>query len=251
MQQYFTNQTIQLHEAVLMEPKQAHHIQHVLRMKENSVVRIVDSNQQVYFGHIHYDSQQVFVIVDSICTKNSESKIKITLLMGLIKQEKWDYCIQKCCECGVHEIIPFTSQRSVVKVKEEKNNHKLARWNTIALEACEQSKRSHCVPIQAPRTLKEALSIEADLKLIAYEDADVKGMNVANVLKQHPNIQSVCICVGSEGGFDAQEVQAAIQQGFICVSLGSRILRAETAAVSFINYLTYHYDMLEDTYENA
>ena len=251
MQQYFLDQSVQCHETVEMNEEQAHHIRHVLRMKENTRIRIVDENQCVYFAHVLYENEKTLAYIEEAFDAKSESSIQIRFLMGLIKQEKWDYCIQKCCEAGVNEIIPFVSKRSVVKIKEDKNDNKLKRWNKIALEACEQSKRSHCVTVAPAMSLKEALNLEADLKLIAYECADVKGMNLASVLRKNPHIQSVLICVGCEGGFDPSEVEEAIQKGFICVSLGPRILRAETAAVSMINYLTYHYDMLEESYENA
>lgn len=251
MQQYFVNEKVNVKDQILVSDEQAHHIRHVLRMKENTVIRIVDEDKQVFFAHVKYEGKQVLAVIDEVCEKTSESSLQLTLLMGLIKQDKWDFCIQKCCEVGVYEIQPFISQRSVVKVKEEKNDNKLKRWNKIALEACEQSKRSHQVQVKAPLSFKEVIEMEADLKLIAYEDADVKGMNLASVLKKEKNIHSVLMMVGCEGGFDPSEVQLALEKGFQCVSLGPRILRAETAAISFINYLTYHYDCLGEAYENV
>lgn len=247
MQQYFIDSSLSLNQIHHFDTEQAHHIQHVLRMKENTIVRLVDQMEQVFLAHIVY-LDQVSAQIDEAIESHSESKVAITLYMGLIKGEKWDYLIQKAAELGVSNLVPFTSIRSVVKVKEEKNSNKLKRWNKIALEACEQSKRSHRMLVSEPVSLSNVLA-NCDLNLVAYEDADRVAHNVATCL--NTPINSIGIVIGSEGGFDVSEIENLVEQGFKCVSLGGRILRAETAAINLVSMITYQYDQLGVNDENS
>ena len=120
------------------------------------------------------------------------------------------------------------SSRCVVKAKEEKADKKLMRWNKIALEACEQCKRAHQTPVLASADFDQVLGVQADLKLIAYEDADLKACNLAAVFKEHPDISSIAVMIGPEGGFSLEEVAKAEAFGFVRVSLGTAIFRAES-----------------------
>lgn len=245
MQQYFIEHEANINDIVELNEEQAHHIKTVMRMKENDVIRIVDSMENAFFAKVIYDGKKVKASLTDISDKKCENPVEIILLMGLIKKDKWDVCIQKACECGVHTIIPFTSIRSVVHPTDT-TDKKVERWNKIAMEACEQCKRNHLVEVMKPMSLKDALkNIQADYKIIAYEDANIKGMSLKKILKTYEDPKKIIICIGVEGGFDPKEVQFAIEQGYDCVSLGGRILRAETAAMSMLSQLCYEYE-LED-----
>ena len=246
MQQYFIQTNIE--DKILFNDEQAHHIKNVMRMKENEIVKVVDSNENAAYVMIHYESKKVYGILKERIIDELTSSIKIILGMALIKKDKFEFCIQKACECGVYEIIPFVSSRCVVKISDEKNDKKIERWQKIASEACEQSKQNHCCVIEDILSFDDMLNVDADLKLIAYENADRIANNLASVCLSNPNVHSVLVLIGPEGGFSESEVQKALSQGFICVSLGKSILRAETAAISAINMLTYHYDILGDQY---
>lgn len=241
MQQYFMDSCLK--ETIFFNDEQSHHITHVVRMKEGEIVKCVDQDEHAAYYTIHYENRKTMGLLKEKI-EESPSKIRIYLGMSLIKKEKWEYCLQKSCECGAYTIYPFISSRSIVKVKDDKNDKKLERWQKIALEACEQSKQSHLCQIETIASYEEMMNIEADLKLIAYENADVKGQNLARVLSMHEHIESVLLLIGPEGGFSEKEVETAVAKGFVCISLGKRILRAETAAVCGINMLTYHYEML-------
>lgn len=242
MQQYFIENEISKH--ILFNEEQAHHIKNVMRMKEGNVVKVVDSNEHAALVSIYYENKNVFGNLVEMCQTNTESNINITLGMCLIKKDKWDFCIQKVCECGVYDIMPILSSRCVVKSNDEKESKKLVRWQKIASEACEQSKRNHCSTIHKVIDYQDIQNIDTDLKLIAYENADSIASNIAAVLSEHPSVHSIFILIGPEGGFSEEEVSYAMNLGFKCVSLGKRILRAETAAISAINMITYHYDLL-------
>lgn len=245
MQQYFIDEKIK--DKILFNDEQAHHIKNVMRMKEGNIVKVVDDEENAALVTIHYENKQVYgIFYEEIHA--IESKLKIKLAMALIKKDKWEICIQKSCECGAYEIHPFVSSRSVVKISEEKNDKKLDRWQKIASEACEQSKQNHLCEIKPVCSFVEMLKEEADLKLIAYENADRIANNLASVCLNNKDIQSVIIMIGPEGGFSEDEVKKAMEHGYICVSLGSSILRAETAAISGISMLKYHYEILGDQY---
>ena len=248
MQQYFIDQTIKVQDEVLFNKEQAHHISHVMRMKENDVIRIADYKGHMFFAHLLFKNGDVSCIIDEEiqdCTKNL---VSITLAQGLIKKEKWDFLLQKCGELGVDEIVPFTSSRTVVKTKDEKQDKKLQRWNKILLEACEQCKRSTLVNLHEPVPFSKLVkkSEDYDVKLIAYENAEVKSFHIKDVLKSYPNAKKVFVCVGCEGGFSEEEVVELEQHGFQRISLGGRILRAETAAMVVTHAISFYYEMLGD-----
>lgn len=248
MQQYFIENKLEVNAEVVFNPEQSHHIKNVLRMKSDTTIRLVDSLSNAYYASIFYRDSCVLAKVKERILKSSESKIQITLYMGLIKGEKWDYLIQKACECGVHTIVPLLTSRCVVKVKTEKNDRKRERWNKIAMEACEQCKRTHMVEVLDPVELKDLKKVDG-LGLIAYEDADFHSANLAACLKGN-NATHIAIVIGPEGGFSPQEVARITDLGYQCVSLGERILRAETAALFTLNAIVYHFDLLGELYES-
>ncbi len=244
MQQYFIEQVAAINDVIEMNENQSHHMKTVMRMKEDSIIRIVDTNQKVYLAKVKYQDQKVFAVICEEIQDFSQNKVKLILAQALIKKDKWDFLLQKCSELGVDEIIPFECKRCVVKSKDEKINKKMQRWNTILMEASEQCKRSSIVKLHDVTHLKEISQIEADLKIVAYEDASASSEHLKDVLKMHPHVESVCMVVGCEGGFELEEVNYLLEHGFIRVSLGSRILRAETAAMSLVNTIGFYYELI-------
>lgn len=227
MQQYFILEKIGTSDVICFNDEQAHHIRDVLRMKENTVVRIVDQDNQAAFATIFYEGKKVKASNTQCDLDNNEMTCKITLCLGLIKKEKWDVVLQKCTELGVSRIVPFESSRTIVKAKEDKSVKKLERWNKIMLEAAEQSKRN-CVPmIVEPVQFKELGEYKSDCNCVAYEDAKISGEKLKNIV----NEKSMTIVIGPEGGLSSDEVEFLMNQGFHCISLGKRTLRAETAAM--------------------
>ncbi|TDW14579.1 16S rRNA (uracil1498-N3)-methyltransferase [Breznakia blatticola] len=233
MQQYFIKENLKVNDLVNFTSEQQKHIKQVLRMKEGSVIKVVDASETGFLATISYQQNQVFArIIEP--TKSNKERIKVTLIQGMIKGERWDMCIQKACEFGVHQIIPLISNRTIVKLH-DKVEKKLERYNKIALEACEQCKRDHLVEVTAPISMKQLHEYKSELNLFAYEDADSISQNIKDILLANKEVQSVTIVIGSEGGFDKQECENAQAQGYEMISLGKRIYRAETAAMAAIN----------------
>ena len=243
MQQYFVQELGGPNEQILLDQEQAHHIRRVLRMKTGDIIRLADGSGRVVHARVLIEKDAVYAdIIDNVMD-TSVTKVKMILAQGMIKGEKWDYVLQKSAELGVHEFVPFVSSRCVVRLKDEKIDKKLSRWNKILLEASEQCKRSTLVKLANPCMFSELKKIPADLRIIAYEDADQISERLCDVLAQHKDIKSVLLVVGSEGGFSKEEVEELTAEGFHRVSLGGRILRAETAALSLLSNVEFFYDM--------
>ena len=227
MQQYFVKETLDLNQIVALDMQQSFHIAKVMRMKEDDTIVVVDGARIAYEATLRK--------VGSICTaemtsrleRDNEMNAQVTVVMALIKKDKWDFFLMKATELGAARIVPFKAKRSVVKSDDEKLEKKKQRWMRIVEEAAEQSRRQ-CVPeVSDPMTLKQLKNVMSEVNLIAYEKESGSGKLLREALKSS---LSVTIVIGPEGGFDPSEVDELLDMGFECVSLGKRILRAETAA---------------------
>ena len=225
MQQYFVEQKCNVNEFVAFTSEQQHHIAHVLRMKTDTVVRIVDCESIAYLAKIQYvQSQPMAVVFEKI---EHEIHRNIVLVPALIKKDKWEYVLQKAAELGATKILPLETSRTVVKSNDEKIEKKLVRWNKIVMEACEQSHHTVCTEVLAPITIKELPNYLLDVNLVAYEKE-----NVSKHIKHYVRgLCDVMIIIGPEGGFDSKEIDTMLSMGIQPCSLGKNILRAETAGL--------------------
>lgn len=167
-----------------------------------------------------------------------ESPVRVTLFQGLPKQDKLEFIIQKAVELGAVRIVPVECDRSVARIRDDKDAaKKTERWNRIAYEAAKQSKRSGVPEVLAPVKLKALpeLVAEGSLKLLAYEGEALKPL--VNHLAGHPS--EVAVMIGPEGGLTEKEIQTLTAMGFITVGLGPRILRTETAGLALISIVQY------------
>ena len=170
--------------------------------------------------------------------------IKIYLFQGLPKGDKMELIIQKTVELGVESIIPVEMNRCVVKIDDKKKKSKQQRWQAISESAAKQSKRNTIPQIEEILTYKQAMlrAKEMDLFLVPYESKN--GMeDTKEALSQLKSGMSVGILIGPEGGFDEKEVAMAFESGCNVVSLGKRILRTETAAITAVSMCMLHAEM--------
>jgi 16S rRNA (uracil1498-N3)-methyltransferase len=183
--------------------------------------------------------QEVIVEVAEKFLCNLESPIRIILAQALLKGEKMDLVIQKTTELGVAEILPVVTSRSQMR-----ETRKLGRWRKIGEEASRQSGRNVIPVVHEPAQFGSIFSGRASLfkaGLIFYEENGMKLSKAAEVLKQASNAAvppfikgGLLVVIGPEGGFTREEIALAGKKGLLIVSLGQRILRAETAAISAI-----------------
>lgn len=216
------------------------HIYKVLRLKVGDKVNINNCEGKEYIATLdEINKKEVIAKIINECELNNESKVRVHLFQGLPKSTKMDLIAQKNTELGVASITPIITERVVVKNDSEFK--KLDRWNRIALEACKQSKRSIIPTINKPIEFDELLEVlkDVDLVIVPYENQQGFGIKkvMADVKKE--DINSVAIIIGPEGGFEAEEIEKLKEQGANIVTLGSRILRTETAGFTALSLIMY------------
>jgi 16S rRNA (uracil1498-N3)-methyltransferase len=152
--------------------------------------------------------------------------------------------IQKTVELGVHAIIPTEMNRCVVKLDGKKKESKVARWQAISESAAKQSKRNIIPEIHPVMTFSQALKMasELDLILVPYENKE-RMKATAQALSQIKSGSNVGIFIGPEGGFEEKEILEAEKNGGEIVSLGKRILRTETAAITALSMCMLYAEM--------
>lgn len=231
---------------VFIKGNDAAHISFSLRMAKGDRVQICDGSGKEYSCVLTEFLSEVVEaeIVDTFENQN-EAPIQIYLYQALPKGDKLETVIQKSVECGVFEIIPFESERCVVKVKAEAEEKKTQRRNRISEEAAKQCGRGY-VPLVSPTvSFENALvrAAKADLALVCYEDE--KGTTIKQVLQKEnaDKISTISVMIGSEGGFSAKEIERAVSCGLVPVSLGKRILRTETAPIFVLSNLSYQFEL--------
>lgn len=216
-----------------------HHLKNVLRIKNNEEIVVVYDNK-FYRCNALINSNEICASIIEEISDSHELKAKVTLVYGLPKGDKFELVIQKATELGVSNIIPYCAKRSIVQIEDKKVNSKLERWNKIVHDASMQSKRNLVPNISKPLKLKEVLDIEADIKLIAFEEDSCYGQETLfNILNVDLTNKHIVLMVGPEGGFDNSEVNTLVENGFIRVSLGKRILRSETAAITMMSITAF------------
>ena len=226
---------------IYIEGTDVNHIKNVLRMKAGDELCVNDGAGTEYLCEIEglADDEIVCKIIGTGGT-NSEPPVKYYLFQGLPKADKFEFIIQKSVELGAYEIIPVRTARSVVKYDEKKAKAKLERWNKISEAAAKQSRRGVIPEVKAIMSFKEAIKYAKalDINLIPYEN--FKSMEATREVyeKISPGMK-VGIFIGPEGGFEQAEVALACEAGAHQISLGSRILRTETAALSLLSVLNY------------
>ena len=152
--------------------------------------------------------------------------------------------IQKCVELGVFAIIPTEMSRCVVKLEDKKKKSKVERWQSISESAAKQSKRNTVPEIMNVMSYKEALNFAESLDLILLPYESKNGMkDTKDALSLIKSGMSVGIIVGPEGGFEEKEVDEALNTGAKVISLGKRILRTETAAITAVGMCMLYTEM--------
>jgi len=217
----------------------AHQIKDVLRMKIGDELELLDGTGKIYHAKItEINKDRIICTITRHRTSDIGLRTSVTIAQCLPKQKKMDLIIQKCTELGAAKIIPTLSERSIAK------GEKLERWQKIAKEAAEQSGRSTIPEITRLTTFEEVLKLQKDyaLALIPWELEKDKSLKQLLTTALPSPCATIIILIGPEGGFSQEEVSKAQTTGFIPITLGSRILRTETAGMSILSMINYHFD---------
>jgi 16S rRNA (uracil1498-N3)-methyltransferase len=219
--------------------EKAKYLASVLRCRKGDELVIFDGKGNCLRTNIlKVDRRQVIADILEKFTCNIESPLNLTLVQSILKGEKMDIVIQKATELGIKEIMPVITERSQLR-----ETRKATRWKKIAGEASRQSGRSIIPFINEPADFKKILNTHfpqtESCGFIFYEDEGVKLSETVPSLVPRPS--SLFIFIGPEGGFTNQEVSLAKEKGLFVISLGNRILRAETAAITAISIIQYEF----------
>jgi 16S rRNA (uracil1498-N3)-methyltransferase len=186
--------------------------------------------------------KDVVVGISKAMDSPPSSQVKIMLCQALLKAQAMDDLVKKTSELGVAAILPFHSSRTVVKLDPERFERKRVHWERITKSAAKQSDRdmpAHIGTLFGFSEICKRFADEAALKVILWERAGTRDLK--DVLRQPPRSRTVVGVVGPEGGFETHEVTLAAESGFWPVSLGRRILRADTAAITFVSIVQYEW----------
>lgn len=226
---------------IRIEGGDVNHMKNVLRMKLHEKAEISDGESRTYLCEVEaYEEDVVVLHILEEMEADTEPASKLYLFQGLPKSDKMELIVQKAVELGVYQVIPVAMKRSVVRLDDKKAAKKADRWNSIAESAAKQAGRSRIPEVTMPLSYNEALKMaeELDVTLLPYELAG--GMEVTReVIRQIKSGQSVGIFIGPEGGFEPEEVDAAVSMGAKVITLGRRILRTETAGLATLAVLMF------------
>ena len=211
----------------------------VLRLKNGEQVLVCDGAGRECICTVRDVSPgQISLVVLSRQESQTEASVRVRDYMAFPKADKLEHVIQKATELGAYEIVAFPSSRCVSKPDEKSLQKKLERWQKIAASAAEQSGRG-CVPrVRVLKSYQEALQdgAQTDLPILFYENERATTLRMA--LEEKP-FQSASLLTGPEGGLEEKEVEQAKNAGFKICTLGSRILRCETAPLCALSAVMY------------
>ncbi|MGN0394789.1 MAG: 16S rRNA (uracil(1498)-N(3))-methyltransferase [Coprococcus sp.] len=217
------------------------HIKNVLRLKTNEEIIICDGRGKDYHCRISgINSEKVVADIMDVCDNLSELDTEITLFQGYPKSDKMEFIIQKTVELGISRIVPVMTKRTIVKLDDKKSDKKTDRYRGIALAAAKQCGRGIIPEITKPVSFKDALDMAGslDMCIIPYEEAE--GMQYSKrVISEIQGKKTLGIFIGPEGGFEKEEVMAAVEKGAKAITLGHRILRTETAGMAVLSVIMF------------
>lgn len=237
MKKFFLTKDAINGQKVIVEGDEFLHLSKVLRTEVGEKIQLIFGDEFVYLAEVAEITKRSAIcnIIDKeFCLANP--KKQICVFQGLPKGEKLELIIQKISELGASQITPFESRFTIAK----SNTLKFDRLNKIAREACKQCGRS--IPLQINSTVKFSelplLLKNFDVVLFVYEKAPTFN-KLENFTQKLLCANKIAIIIGAEGGFAEDEVFALDKLNVDKVSLGSRILRTETATIAMVGYLNF------------
>ena len=218
----------------------AHHLMHVMRAKAGQLVTVVDDNGQVAaMEMVAFSDSAVTLQLKEHLAADTESPLKIMLAQCLLKADKMDMVVQKAVELGAVGVIPISSQNCVVRYDAKKGAARKDRWQKIADEAAKQCGRTALLKVRPIVTLGQFLAdMQATDSSLVFFYENENEQSVKEYLRSL-KAKQIVLLVGPEGGFSLDEAKLIEEAGGKSVTLGPRILRAETAALTAIAVTQY------------
>ncbi len=238
MTRFFVNTGDLAEDTILLTGENAQHAK-VLRLKAEEQVLACDGDgREAVCRVVRCEAGETVLAVDQRRDSATEPSVRVTVYMAFPKGDKLEHVIQKATELGAYEIVAFPSRRCVSKPDEKSLRKKVERWQKIALSAAEQSGRGRIPQVRVLPSYQAAVeeAARADMPIVFYENEHATTLRMALA---EGNWQSVSMLTGPEGGLEAREVELARGAGMRICTLGSRILRCETAPLCGLSAVMY------------
>jgi len=222
-----------------------HHLRNVLRLTPGATIRIIDGQGNVYTAEVLDIGTNRKPSEARILTHEFQAGIlpSLTLFQGLPKSDKMELILQKATEIGVTQIVPMYAEHALQKPSQ----NRYERWHRVVISATKQCKRAWLPKLCEPQTFEASLAQldKCSLRLILnpHPAQEPHPQHIKTVLREVLQPTSIALFVGPEGGFSNQEVTAAIKNGCISATLGTNILRTETAAIVAVAIAAYEYQL--------
>ncbi len=224
-------------DVVILSTDETRHLRDVLRLKTGDDASVFDGEGKEFLCKILEIKKSAarLQIIRGIEPSAPESTLEITLAASIYKTDKLDLVVQKAVELGITRFLPVVSERSEIKLRDTLK--RTDRWRKIALEATKQCERARIMTIEEPVAFEMFIgSVDRDTGLLLmFSEKDGDGVPSAS------NVKKITALVGPKGGWDDSEIELAGQSGFTPVKLGRRIMRAETAAITFAALLQHRF----------
>lgn len=233
MRRFFFDPDQETNDRIMITGSEARHIRTVLRIQPGTQVELYDGRGGTVLGEIlQLTSREVIIHILSRSSLNNDSTIPLILAQAMLKGKKMNFLIQKATELGVHTFIPLITRYCEKRTHGERQ---IERWQRIMLESCKQCGRPIPMQISEPVPLEQLPLADSSNRIIAWEDEDSHSLSHGLLQANRPTL----LLIGPEGGFHPAEVSFARELGFTTVSLGPRILRAETAALAAVTIVQH------------
>ncbi len=238
MRRFFIDSETTISDEIFLSREESHHLQRVLRLPVGTPIQLLDGKGNIHDAQINELGKEVRLrILSSEHTPQDATPLRVC--QSVLKGQKMELLVQKCTELGVTEFTPFYSERCQLKKKElSKITRKYDRWQRVVEEACKQCGTPWAM------TLKPLLSFNEMLdeygpgvqKILFWEEEQTNNLHTLPLTTEATGVQ---IVFGPEGGFPLEEITAARRSDFQILSLGSRILKAETANIGAVSIMQY------------
>jgi 16S rRNA (uracil1498-N3)-methyltransferase len=223
---------------VVLTGERRHYLLHVLRLAEGAELEVFDGRGQSFQARVaRMDAQAVRLALGP--ARSAPPRRSVSVLQGLPKGDKLEWVLQKGTELGAAAFYPVATVRSVVKLEPRRAQERTARWAKIAEEAARQCRRNDVPVVHAPQPLLEAARALAPGTALLVLDEEENAVPLGEAFRACAPQAPVALVVGPEGGLAREEVAALVALGARGVSLGSRILRTETAALAALAIMAY------------
>ena len=246
MQRYFVEQS-DVQDEFVIAGENARHISKVMRMAVGDEIVLVHDNT-AFICEITDIDQDVTAKKTGRTVASPEMPVKVDIACGLPKGDKLELIAQKATELGMHGLVPFAAERSIVKWDDKKAKKNGERLQKIAQEAAEQSHRTHIPQVVQPISFKQLVQTFNNYDAVFIADEEDAKLAERTSFKQKlqaldttKQLKILCI-FGPEGGIARQESEAMLEAGAQTMSLGPRILRAETAPFYALSAISYEFE---------